>query len=72
MDRERLNWRSFADPGAIVAKWNAASTPTYYVIDHKRLIRYKWLGSPGERAIDLALKKLIIEAERDSGKKESE
>lgn len=63
MDREKLNWRSFADRGAIGAKWNAAGTPTLYLIDHQGLIRYKWLGSPGEKAIDAALEKLLKEAE---------
>jgi len=29
------------------------------------VIRQKWLGSPGERAIEAALQKLIKEAERD-------
>ena len=62
MDKEKLNWRSFADPGAITAKWNAA-TPAYYVIDAKGMIRYKWVGVPGEKAIDAALEKLIHEAE---------
>ena len=62
MDKEKLNWRSFADPGTINAKWNA-STPTYYVIDGKGVIRYKWIGSPGAKAIDTALEKLIKEAE---------
>jgi peroxiredoxin len=68
MDKEKLNWRSFADPGdlgqgAIAAKWNLASMPTLYVIDHKGVIRHKWVGSPGEKAIDVALDKLIKEAE---------
>ena len=66
MDKEELNWRSFADGRAISEKWNAA-TPTYYVIDPKGVIRYKWVGSPGEKAIDTALEKLINEAE-GSGK----
>ena len=64
MEKENLNWRSFADQGAINAKWNAG-TPTYYVIDPKGVIRYKWAGSPGEKAIDAALQKLIQEAERN-------
>ena len=64
MDKEKLNWRSFTDPGAINAKWNA-STPTYYVIDPKGLIRYKWVGRPGAHALDTALEKLIKEAEKD-------
>ncbi len=69
MDKEQLNWRSFADQGAINAKWNA-STPTYYVIDPKGVIRYKWVGrpGPGERVIDAALAKVIQEASRDAKK----
>ncbi len=59
MDKEKLNWRSFADPGTINAKWNQPGTPTYYVIDHQGVIRYKWIGNPGEQAIDMALEKLI-------------
>ena len=50
------------------AKWNTPGTPTYYVLDQKRVIRYKWVGSPGAKAIDNALEKLIQEAETN-GKK---
>ena len=67
MDKEKLNWRSFADARAIRDKWNAA-TPTYYVIDHRGVIRYKWVGSPGPKAIDAALGKLIQEAEANAKK----
>lgn len=63
MEKEKLNWRSFADRGVIFSKWSARSTPSYYVIDHKGVIRYKWLGYPGEKAIDAALEKLIEQAE---------
>ena len=62
MDKEKLNWRSFAYREAINAKWNP-STPGYYVIDHKGVIRHKWVGAPGEKAIDTALEKLINEVE---------
>jgi len=69
MDKEKLTWRSFADPGAlgqgaIAARWNVSGTPTLYVIDHKGVIRHKWVGSPGEKAIDAALEKLLKDAER--------
>jgi hypothetical protein len=47
---------------AINAKWNP-STPSYYVLDPRGVIRYKWVGAPGEKAIDTALEKLINEAE---------
>ncbi|HEV8717935.1 MAG TPA: hypothetical protein VGX03_34605 [Candidatus Binatia bacterium] len=67
MEKEKLNWRSFADQRIISPKWSARGTPTYYVIDHKGLIRHKWVGYPGEKAIDTALEKLIKEAE-GSGK----
>jgi hypothetical protein len=70
MDKENLNWRTFADTkigdgyfGPICATWNLTGTPTLYVLDHKGVIRNKWLGSPGEKVIDDALEKLIKEAE---------
>jgi hypothetical protein len=68
MEKEKLTWRSFVDPGdigqgAIATRWNLTGTPTLYVIDHKGVIRHKWVGSPGEKAIDNALEKLIEEAE---------
>ncbi len=67
MDKEKLNWRSFGDQGAINTKWNAG-TPTYYVLDPKGVIRYKWDGYPGAKAIDTALEKLMPEAERGAKK----
>ena len=69
MDKEKLSWRSFAGRGDIVGKWNPPATPTFYVIDHKGVIRYKWVGSPGENAIDAALDKLIQEAEGKNTRK---
>lgn len=62
MEKEKLNWRSFSSH-AIAAKWSARGTPTYYVIDHKGVIRHKWIGYPGANAIDAALEELIKEAE---------
>ena len=67
MDKEKMNWRSFAHQDAINAKWNP-STPGYYVLDPKGVIRYKWVGAPGEKAIDTALEKLISEAEANRKK----
>jgi hypothetical protein len=69
MTKEKLTWRSFADlgnagAGPIATKWTLSSTPTFYVIDHKGVIRYKWAGAPGEKAIDEALDKLLKAAEK--------
>jgi peroxiredoxin len=70
--RERLTWRSFVDPpggseegfpGRISKQWNLEGTPTLYLIDHKGVIRYKWLGDSGAKVIDEAIEKLIQEAE---------
>jgi hypothetical protein len=63
MDTEKMNWRSFAYQVAINAKWNP-STPCYYVLDPQGVIWHKWVGAPGELAIDAALDELIREAEK--------
>ena len=68
MAKEKMTWRSFAHQEAINAKWNP-STPGYYVLDPRGVIRHKWAGnSPGEKALDAALDRLIEEAE---GKKKT-
>lgn len=68
MEREKLPWRSFADKGDIVRRWNLAGTPTIYLIDHAGVIRRKWVGAPGEKALDEALEMLILEAEKDAAR----
>ena len=64
MDKEKITWRSIASQ-AVTSRWNAG-TPTYYVLDGKGVIRYKWVGSPGEKAIEMALEKLIHQTEEDT------
>jgi hypothetical protein len=66
--KENLTWRSFADPGdasqgPIAVRWNLTNTPTLYVLDHRGVIRRKWLGAPGEQAIDAALAEVMKEIE---------
>ena len=68
MEKEKITWRSFADAGnagagPIATRWNLSATPTFYVIDHTGVIRYKWAGPPGEKVMDAALGRLIKEAE---------
>jgi hypothetical protein len=43
-----------------------SATSTYYVIDHKGVIRYKWAGPPDAKVMDRALAKLIKMAEGNS------
>ena len=66
MEKEKITWRSIASQ-AVTSRWNAG-TPTYYVLDGKGVIRYKWVGSPGEKAIDTALEKLLHETENNTKK----
>jgi hypothetical protein len=65
MDQEQLHWRSFIDRGAIAAKWKPAGTPAYYILDAQGVIRHKWAGAPGGRAIDEALETLLGEMEQN-------
>jgi hypothetical protein len=75
MDKEKLNWRSFAEKrdgddgmGKITSTFNLQGTPTLFLMDHKGVIRYRWLGSPGEAKIDEAIHALIKEAENEEKK----
>jgi hypothetical protein len=73
MAKEKLTWRSFVDAGnagagPIAARWNLSATPMFYLIDHRGVIRYRWAGAPGEKALDAALEQLIRAAEGDGGK----
>jgi len=68
MARERLDWRTFVDRGAIADRWKPANTPTFFILDAGGVIRYKWAGAPGAKAMDAALAKLIDEAERGARK----
>ena len=67
MDQEKLNWRSFTYQESINSHWNP-STPSYYVLDAQGVIRQKWIGAPGEKAIDMALEKLIDETKLNEKK----
>ena len=65
LEKNNLTWRSFSDPptsegrGAIAKKWNLGGTPTIYLIDHKGVIRHKWLGGARAQVIDHAVEELI-------------
>jgi peroxiredoxin len=69
LEKNNLTWRSFSDPptsegrGAIAKKWNLGGTPTIYLIDHKGVIRHKWVGGASAKVIDKAVEELIQEVE---------
>ena len=66
----KINWRSWFDGsnGKIVKQFNIQGFPTLYVMDHKGVIRHKWVGNPGDKVVEEAVEKLVKEAEGDSKK----
>jgi len=74
MDKERLPWRSFADHGptsrgAIARAWNLTATPTLYLIDHRGVIRHKWVGVAPPAVVDAAIRTCIAAAAKDGGRR---
>src|SRR4051812_43820329 len=69
LEKEEITWRSFwngeqGTSGPISTEWNVHGWPTLYVLDHKGVIRHKWVGSPGDTVLDEAIEKLVAEAEK--------
>ena len=76
LKEEQITWRSFwngkqGTGGPISTEWNVHGWPTLYVIDHKGVIRHKWLGSPGNDKMDAAIEKLVAEAEGKPAEKDA-
>ncbi len=67
---ENISWRSFTNgpkgtSGPISTTWNVHGWPTLYIIDHKGVIRHKYVGSPGDTVLDKAIEKLVEVAEKE-------
>ncbi|HEV3144698.1 MAG TPA: TlpA disulfide reductase family protein [Gemmataceae bacterium] len=69
LEKEQITWRSFQNQkgkdGVISDGWGVQGWPTLYVIDHKGVIRHKWVGSPGNDKMDEAIDDLVKKAEAD-------
>ena len=65
--QENITWRSWWDggntSGPIASQWGIRGWPTLFLIDHKGVIRQKYVGSPGEEALNKEIDKLVREAE---------
>jgi Thioredoxin-like len=69
-EKEQITWRSFwcgkdGTNGPIPNKWNVKGWPTLYLLDHKGVIRHKFLGNPGDKKLDELIEELVKEAEKD-------
>jgi hypothetical protein len=74
LEEEKITWRSFwsgkdGTGGPIPTEWNVRGWPTLFVVDHKGVIRHKWVGSPKTEVLDGAIDKLVAEAEKDAAPK---
>src|SRR5437762_9476422 len=69
LKENQVTWRSFQnqrkDDKAIAEEWNVKGWPTLYLIDHKGVIKKKWLGGPGNEVLDKEVEKLVAAAEKD-------
>src|SRR3954454_13329195 len=73
LEKEEITWRSFwngpkGTGGPISDEWNVHGWPTLYVIDHKGVIRHKFVGSPGDEKLDEAIEKLVEAAAKEAKK----
>lgn len=67
----KINYRSFFDgEGKIVGTWRIKAFPTMLLIDHKGVLRQKFVGGGPMtmKALDEAIEKLVAEAEADAKK----
>ena len=69
-EKQEITWRSFwcgeqGTAGPIPKKWGVRGWPTLYLIDHKGVIRHKFLGNPGNDKLDKLIEELVVEAEKD-------
>ena len=75
-EKQQVTWRSFKNNRGEEAKtisdeWNVQGWPTLYLVDHKGIIRRKWLGSPEEEVLDKEIDALVAAAEKDAGKEKA-
>jgi thiol-disulfide isomerase/thioredoxin len=67
--REMITWPAFEEYdangtlGPIATRWGIEGWPTLFLIDHKGVIRQKYIGSPGEKVLAEEVDKLVREAE---------
>jgi thiol-disulfide isomerase/thioredoxin len=64
-----ITWRSFIDQpdgrGTISKAWNVRGWPTLYLIDHKGIIRQRWVGAPPSEVLGREVDRLIAAAEME-------
>ena len=71
MAEEHITWRSWWDggdtSGPIATQFNVHGWPTLYIVDHRGVIRHKFVGFPGEETFDKAIDALLAKAVEEGG-----
>jgi hypothetical protein len=64
-----IAWPSFKDRAAgkqaVSDVWKVHAWPTLYLIDHRGVIRKRWLGGPSAEVLDREIDKLVEAARAD-------
>ena len=63
--KEGITWRNAIEPekGSLASQWNVTGYPNLFLIDAKGVIRYHWIGSPGDEVLDQRIDELVAEAQ---------
>ena len=67
----QVTWRSFKNKQkdkTISEEFGVQGWPTLLLIDHKGIVRKKWVGGPGNEALDAAVEKLVDIAAKELAK----
>jgi thiol-disulfide isomerase/thioredoxin len=64
--KEGMTWPSFWGGEAIAARWNVRAWPTLFVVDHRGIIRHKFIGPPDRGILDATLAPLLAEVEKSA------
>jgi len=64
--KEGITWRNAIEPDkdSLASQWNVGGYPNLFLIDARGVIRYHWLGSPGEDVLDQRIDELVAEAQK--------
>jgi thiol-disulfide isomerase/thioredoxin len=69
MKNHNINWRSWYDgpnmTGPIYRRWAIEGIPTTYILDHKGVVRYQYVGVTDGAVMDKAIDGLLAELEKD-------
>ncbi|HJZ59858.1 MAG TPA: TlpA disulfide reductase family protein [Gemmataceae bacterium] len=70
LEKEPMPWVHWwdGDEQKVLKTFRVKAFPTIYLIDHKGVIRKKWIGSPSNKVLDDAVEELVVAAERDAKK----